>query len=219
MSMYERRAYIPAREGTPMPRASAADAARTAARVLDVATGKFIHEGYQAVSIDEIARAAGVTRGAVYHHFGDKAGVMRAVAEQAHVRIAETIARRADSHADPGAQLREGCHAFLDAITEVAAARLLLVEAPAALGWETWRELDAATSAAELRGVLEIILGPGERTAAATQLLSGGMNEAALWLADRAGDAAARAAMHAVLDTLVSAVIAMAAEDDSPHVR
>ncbi|GAA3624550.1 TetR/AcrR family transcriptional regulator [Microbacterium awajiense] len=201
-----------------MPRASAADAARTAAAVLDAATRRFSDQGYQAVSIDEIAQEAGVTRGAVYHHFGDKAGVMRAVAGRAHERIAATVTRHAERHADPAAQLREGCHVFLDAITEGAVARLLLVEAPAALGWDTWRALDAAASAAELRAVLEILLGPGHFTDAATQLLSGGMNEAALWLADRPDDDSARIATHSVLDALISAVLAGQADHSSTEI-
>ena len=52
-----------------MPRASAADAAETAHRILDVATAHFAEHGYAAASVDELARAAGVTRGAVYHHY------------------------------------------------------------------------------------------------------------------------------------------------------
>lgn len=190
-----------------MPRTSAAVAAETARQVLDWATAVFIQEGYGAASVDDIARRAGVTRGAVYHHYEGKAGLFRAVAERAQQQVAARVVAQAERHDDPAEQLRLGCHAFLDAITDGDTARLLLIEAPAALGWGAWRELDAAASARELReGLAAAAALPADQLDAATQLLSGAMNDAALWLAERPADATARRAAHAVLDRLVDAV-------------
>jgi AcrR family transcriptional regulator len=189
-----------------MPRTTAAVAAETSRRVLDTARAVFAAEGFAAASLDDIARRAGVTRGAVYHHYDGKAGLFRAVAEVAQAEVAGRIVAAAEANADPVAQLRAGCHGFLDAITDGDTARLLLVEAPAALGWEAWRELDAAAGARELREALDTAdVADAEATA---HLLNGAMNEAALWLVERPGDEAARTAAHTALDRLLDAVVA-----------
>ncbi len=195
-----------ARKVRGMPRASAADAARTAQRILDAALERFTSDGYAAASVDDIAHAAGVTRGAVYHHYADKRGLLRAAARAGHERVAAAIVRRAEGETEPAEQLRAGSHAFVDSITTDAAARLLLIEAPAVLGWSEWRGLDAAASVAELREAVALVA-PASDVEALTQLLSGAMNEGALWLMERGGDAEARAALHRSLDRLIDAVI------------
>jgi AcrR family transcriptional regulator len=190
-----------------MPRASAAEAAETARRILEHARAVFARDGFAAASVDEIARSAGVTRGAVYHHFESKAGLLLAVVEQEQFAVAARIVERAEAHDDPFAQLQAGCHAFIDAVTAGDTARLLLVEAPAALGWQRWREADAAAGGRELREALEAVDAvPRDRVEAMTQLLGGAMNEAALWLAERPGDEAARRSVHRSLDSILSAI-------------
>ncbi|WP_109209305.1 MULTISPECIES: TetR/AcrR family transcriptional regulator [Microbacterium] len=190
-----------------MPRASAADAAETARRVREVAGERFAAEGFGTASVDDIARRAGVTRGAVYHHYDGKLGLFRAVVESLQSEIAARVVAEAEKQTDAAAQLRAGSHAFLDAITDDRAARVLLVDAPAALGWPQWRELDAAASGRELREAI-VALGTvaPELVDALTAQLSGAMNEAALWLADRPGDERARAAAHAALDLVLDPI-------------
>lgn len=112
-------------------------------------------------------------------------------------------AEQAGDH--PGAQLRAGSHAFLDAITAAPVGQILLIDAPAVMGWAQWRALDAEHSGAHLREVLHSVgVAPGLLDATAAQL-SGAMNEAALWLAQHPGDEAARAAAGRVLDRLLEA--------------
>jgi AcrR family transcriptional regulator len=190
-----------------MPRASATDAAETARRVLEAAREVFAADGFAAASVDDIARRAGVTRGAVYHHYDGKPGLFRAVAEQLQAEVAARVVAEAEQEADAAGQLRAGSHAFLDAITDDRAARVLLIDAPAVLGWTRWRELDAAASGRELREAVEALgtVRP-ELVDALTQQLSGAMNEAALWLADAGDDATAREAAHAALDLILDAV-------------
>jgi AcrR family transcriptional regulator len=190
-----------------MPRASAADAAETARRVLEIAQERFAADGFAAASVDDIARRARVTRGAVYHHYDSKPGLFRAVAERLQGEIAARVVAAAESEPDAAAQLRAGSHAFLDAITDDRAARVLLVDAPAVLGWAQWRELDAQASGRELREAIAALgtVPPG-LVEAVTGQLSGAMNEAALWLADGPGDARARASAHDALDLLLDAV-------------
>lgn len=186
-----------------MARASAADAAETARRILEVATTHFAEHGYAAASVDELATAAGVTRGAVYHHYTSKPQLFAAVAAAQQELVTEAIVD-ATRDSDPDAALRDGSHAFLEAITQGAAARVLLVDGPAVLGWEQWRRLDAEGPEQELRaGLRESGVSPGllDPLAAA---LSGAMNELALWLTARADDPRARAQAHAALDELLT---------------
>ncbi len=192
-----------------MPRASAADAARTAARVLEAATRRFTSDGYAEASIEAVAAEAHVTRGAVYHHFRDRRGLLLAVVRAGHERVAEHVRDQAQTHQDDAASLRAGCHAFVDAVTQDPAARLLLVDGPAALGWQAWRDLDAQTSERELREALTALVDP-EDLEATTQLLSGAMNEAALWIAADPDDPRRPAAAHRTLDRLLDAVVAPA---------
>lgn len=190
-----------------MPRASAADAAATAGRILDTATAHFATHGYAAASVDDIARAAGVTRGAVYHHYVSKPQLFAAVAAAQQQRVAEAIVA-ATAGSEPSTALRDGSHAFLDTITTADAARVLLLDGPAVLGWEQWRHLDAEGPERELRtglreaGVAPTLLDP------LTSALSGAMNELALWLAARPGDAAARRHAHRALDRVLGAASA-----------
>lgn len=191
-----------------MPRASAAEAAETARRILETARDRFSADGFAAASVDDIARRAGVTRGAVYHHYDGKLGLFRAVAAELQREVAARVVSAAEGAQDAAGRLRAGSHAFLDAITADRAARILLVDAPAALGWNEWRRLDAQASGRELRDAVEALgtVAPAH-VDALTQLLSGAMNEAALWLAERPRDTHARRAAHESLDVVLDAVV------------
>lgn len=191
-----------------MARASAAEAARTAQQVLDSATGLFASRGFVDVSLADVAQAAGVTRGAVYHHYGNKAGLFRRVAARLQLQIAEAVVEAAEgAGGEPSDQLKAGSHAFLDAITAASAVRVLLIDAPAVIGWQEWRQLDAENSAAHLQEVLRDAGVAEELLDAATAQLSGAMNEAALWTAQHSNTALAREQSHVVLDRLLLAVL------------
>ncbi|WP_293699875.1 TetR family transcriptional regulator [uncultured Agrococcus sp.] len=192
-----------------MPRASAADAAKTARSILEAATRLFATHGFADVSLDDIAREAGVTRGAVYHHYRNKAGLFERVAAKQQEEVAGAVVEAAE-RAGSGAidQLRAGSHAFLDAATAGAAARILLIDGPAVIGWEGWRRHDAEHSALHLRDVLKAVGVRKELLEAMTALLSGAMNEAALWIAQHAAGEEARRSAHATLDRILDAAIA-----------
>ncbi|WP_102194285.1 TetR/AcrR family transcriptional regulator [Microbacterium aurantiacum] len=189
-----------------MPRASAAEAAETARRILESATAHFAEHGVAAASVDDIARSAGVTRGAVYHHYASKPRLFAAVAAAQQQLVADAIVA-ATAGQDAADALRIGSHAFLDAITRGAAARVLLVEGPAALSWAEWRRGDAEGAETQLRegladaGVASALLD------AVTAALSGAMNELALWLSQQPRDEATRESAHRALDLLLDAII------------
>lgn len=189
-----------------MPRASAAAAAQTAQDILAAAIDLFSEHGFSAVSVDDVARQAHVTRGAVYHHYNNKLGLFSAAAEKLQNRVADAVVAAAEnSGEDPLRQLRTGCHAFLDAITTESAARILLAEAPTVLGWCQWRRMDSENSVVHLRDALEATGVAPHLLEATTAQLSGAMNEAALWIVE--GGSADRDAAHEVLDRLINAAL------------
>ncbi|MFE0774613.1 TetR/AcrR family transcriptional regulator [Streptomyces sp. NPDC058861] len=166
---------------------------RAATRRALLAEGRrrFAADGYHQVVLAEVARAAGVTKGAAYHHFDSKAGLFRAVVSEVQEELGERVAAEAGRHEDLWEQLRAGCRAFLASGTDPAVRRILLVDAPTVLGWDEWRTLDEESSARHLAEALETLAAAGliadRPVEPLARLLSGAMNEAALWIA-RGGD-------------------------------
>src|SRR3954462_15367461 len=103
-------------EDRPTTKAAQSEAPRS--KLLAVARALFGARGYADVGTEEIVRAAGVTRGALYHQFRDKAELFAAVAEQVEAEIAERIASATGVDADPVGALRSGARLFLDACAE-----------------------------------------------------------------------------------------------------
>lgn len=105
----------------------------------------FADKGYGATGTPEIVAAAGMTRGALYHHFPDKAALFKAVVEEEHALLAMAINAAAEAEDEPGPvkALIEGGDAFLTAMQDVGRRRILLIDAPAVLGRETLDAIDA----------------------------------------------------------------------------
>ncbi|MFC0534063.1 TetR/AcrR family transcriptional regulator [Phytohabitans kaempferiae] len=147
----------------------------------------FATQGYGTVGLAQIVAAAGVTKGALYHHFDSKAAVFRAVLEQVQQEVAEQVVGAAEAQATSWARLTAGCRAFLTASTAPEIQRIMLVDGPAVLGWAEWRAMDEAASARHLAEALADLVADGTIAAQPVtplaHLLSGAMNEAALWLA------------------------------------
>ncbi|ASR36162.1 TetR family transcriptional regulator [Prauserella marina] len=152
----------------------------------------FAEKGYADVGLAEIVAAAGVTKGAFYHHFDSKLALFRGVLTAVQEQVGAEVAAAADAEKDPWRQLVTGCLTFLTATAAPDVQRVMLVDGPAVLGWAEWRALDEASSARHLAEALEVLIGSGvlarQPVAPLTHLLSGAMNEAALWLAGSAGN-------------------------------
>jgi len=159
----------------------------TAAAILTHARERFAASSFAAVSLEEIARAAGVTRGAVYHHFGSSEGLFARVHEQAQADLAAAIAHETAEVDDPERSLRSGSRVFLRTVVGPNLRQIVLVDGPAVLGWARWRDADAQNSGAHLTEVLEELHDAGQLRSrdpeATSALLSGAMNELALWVA------------------------------------
>lgn len=165
----------------------------TRARLLESARRLFTERGFGGVSAEELVRHAGLTRGALYHHFGGtgvlggKEGLFAALYEEAQREIATRIRAAAEKQPDSWSALRAGCHAFLDACVDPTVRRVVLLDAPAVLGWEHWRDVDARHGLGLLKeGLREAMAGGAIHDGPVdpiAHLLLGAMNEAAMWIA------------------------------------
>ena len=111
--------------------------------LIGVARRLFTEKGYAATGTPELVEAAGVTRGALYHHFADKRALFAAVVESESGAVAAEIEAAAPASVEPVTALVEGSIAYLRAMSAPGRTRLLLLDGPAVLGRETMDEIDA----------------------------------------------------------------------------
>jgi AcrR family transcriptional regulator len=165
----------------------AAQRAATSATLINVARELFATQGYNQTGMESIVQQAGVTRGALYHNFGGKEGLFEAVVHAVQRSVAARVSLAASETSDPWEQLIAGCRAFLAASLDREVQQILLLDGPAVLGWEAWRQIDMAYSfRLLLEGLAELERTGQLKTPSAEGLaymLSGAMNEAALWIA------------------------------------
>ncbi len=120
-------------------------------RLLVAARELFLAQGFAATSTPAVVQAAGVTRGALYHHFADKTALFAAVVEREAAEVATAIRRAGPAAATPLDRLLAGAGAYLEAIAEEGRARLLLVQGPAVLGQAAMRAIEARHGDGTLR--------------------------------------------------------------------
>ena len=160
---------------------------QTAARLLSIARARFISQGYAATTTSEIIAEAGVTKGALYHHFDSKQRLFEAVYRSMEEDVALQIQAASQRETDPFERLMAGCSAYLRGATEDDARTVLRIEGPAVLGHARWREIDNEFGAARLQPFIEQLKSDGilriQDAAAFTVQLTGAMNEATFWIA------------------------------------
>jgi AcrR family transcriptional regulator len=117
--------------------------AATTTALVDAARELFADDGYGATSLDAVALKAGVTKGALYHHFEGKRQLFEAVFEREVDRLATELAAAYARESDPWNALEAGCRAFLEACLEPRLQRIVLLDAFAALGWDGVRQREA----------------------------------------------------------------------------
>lgn len=123
-------------------RKTKAETEDTIQNLIEIGRNHFTEKGYTNSSLEEIVSEAGLTRGAIYHHFGNKKGLFRVVLESIQKEIAAKVEIEAAKGEDVWEQLFLGCQAFVTAAVERQNKRILLIEGPAVIGWERWRILD-----------------------------------------------------------------------------
>jgi AcrR family transcriptional regulator len=110
--------------------------------LLTAAIARFGKRGFDGVSVDEIAADAGVTRGALYHHFESKEALFEAAFRATEGRLQATLRRAAQQHSDPRQQLAAGSDAVMRAMAKRSTNRIALLDGPAVLGWARYKEID-----------------------------------------------------------------------------
>lgn len=173
-------------------RRSKEDTNETIRKLVETAGQVFTRKGYADAALEDIASVAQLTRGALYHHFGNKKGMFHAVLESVQMRIAERILTESAQSEDLWEQLLLGCRAFVTAAVEPQHKRILLIDGPAVFGWEVWRTMDSQNSVRLLHEQLQLlekehILQPVS-VDALTPVISGALNEAALWIAQQSDE-------------------------------
>jgi AcrR family transcriptional regulator len=175
--------------------------------LVDVGRKLFAKRGYADVGTEEIVRRAGVTRGALYHHFSGKEDLFRAVAEQVEEEMTRKSAEAALAHQDPWEQQRAGWEAFLDACLDPAVQRIILLDAPSVLGPKAWREIASKYGLAlvqfGLRSLMEAGVIEEQPVDPLAHLVIGALSEAAVVIAQAEDTEAARAEMGAALERLM----------------
>ena len=160
------------------------------------ARGLFVERGYAAVGTNEVVQAAGLTRGAMYHHFRDKRELFRAVYEQVEQEMVEATAASVAGIEDPWELLVAGTRSFFDACTEPGPRQIGLTDAPAVLGWQEWRDIGTRYAFGLTTFALQNAMDAGAIRHADVRLLAhlliGALGEAAMLLAAAEDPAAER---------------------------
>ncbi len=147
----------------------------------------FYQNGYEKASIEEIIQTAGISRGALYHHFENKLALFEAVFDNIQAQIADNILDAANKEPEKWNQLLAGCRAFLQSCIDPKIQRIAIIEAPSVLDWNTWRKVDSVHGLSLLKSCLNELMNDGiiktQPLEILSHLLSGAMNEAALYIA------------------------------------
>jgi AcrR family transcriptional regulator len=114
----------------------------TRTQLIEVATGLFATRGYEATSIEAVLAESGTSRGSLYHHFAGKDALFLAVLEDLGTTVAAQVTGAMTEAGDPVAGLRAGLRAWIRLAGDPVVRQVMLIDAPAVLGWERWRELD-----------------------------------------------------------------------------
>jgi AcrR family transcriptional regulator len=179
----------------------------TRAALIGVARRRFAERGYAGVSTEEIVRDAGVTRGALYHHFDGKRELFRAVFEEVETELSQKIAERGLTGSEPLQALEAGAAMFLDSAGEPEVRQIALIDAPSVLGWEEWREIGMRYGLGLVQAALQAAMDAGaiaeQPVRPLAHMLLGALDEAAMLVALADDPAAAREEVGNTVGTLL----------------
>lgn len=192
------------------PSLKAQQSERTRAALVAAGRSLFAARGYAGVSAEEVAAAAGVTTGAVYHQFDSKRGLFLAVFEAVEADVTARVGAAATGHPDPWDAFKAAALAFISASVEPEIRQVVLIDGRSVLGWDEWHGIMAryglGMTRAVVAGLVEAGLLPSVPLEALSATLFGALSEAALFAAtsetpERACEEASLAVAH-LLDAL-----------------
>ena len=180
----------------------------TRASLVKAARELFGEQGYVDTSLDEIVARAGVTKGAVYHHFEGKEGLFRAVFEQVHTEVTDQAAAEFLGP-DSWVALLDGCALWIDAHLDPAVRTIALQDARAVLGWDEVRGIENRFGAVALRGALRKAMHAGVLEQRPLRplalLLMGALGEGCLYIAESTDPGEARREVLALITDMLAA--------------
>lgn len=182
----------------------------TRGRLIATARRLFAEKGFAGTSTEEILSEARVSRGALYHHFSGKTDLFRATFETVEDELTAKLleAATAGGETDPIRILELGFNAFLDQCVNPEVQRIVMLDAPTVLGWDTWHELDERYAFGTIKAVLAIAAETGRIDADAvdplTHLLVGAVMQAGMVVARADDPAEAKRMMAESFARLVS---------------
>jgi AcrR family transcriptional regulator len=185
----------------------------TRGELIRVARDLFTDPGYNETSLDVVAERAGVTKGALYHHFKNKRELFQAVFEQLELELCDLIVAAAGkAGTDVLAGLRAGVEAFLRAgVDDPAIQRVVLLDGPTVLGWETWKEIDERYGYGLTKATIELAMEAGvmhKRPAEPlAHLFLASLSEAAIQIARAEDQEQMKEEMSATLWALVDSLL------------
>ncbi|HEV7886969.1 MAG TPA: TetR/AcrR family transcriptional regulator [Acidimicrobiales bacterium] len=173
----------------------------------------FAEHGFADTPTEAVVQTAGVTRGALYHHFRDKAALFQAVYEELEQELVAKVEAGVDGLRDPLTVLRRGSEAFLDACLDPAFMRVVLLEGPTVLGWEKWREIDQSYGLGMVKATLEMASAAGSirrglSVEPLAHVLLGGLMEGSLYLANAEDKDAGREQVGKAIGALIDGLAA-----------
>ncbi|HCT78145.1 MAG TPA: TetR/AcrR family transcriptional regulator [Micromonosporaceae bacterium] len=185
----------------------------TRERLIATASRLFGDHGFDGTAVEAVLQESGVSRGALYHHFASKEALFDAVLERMDVDITRQTVAAVDRAADPVERLRQGCVAWLRLARQPQVQRIFLLDAPAVVGWQRWRQLEEGHGLAMVKGGLDAVaaagLLPSRHVEIFAHMLLAALNEVALvvaWAEDPDDAAAAgEEAIDELLRRLLSA--------------
>ena len=160
---------------------------KTSAQLVAIARRFFSTYGYAGTSLEEIVREAGMTRGALYHHFGGKNGLFLSVFDDVQAEIGNRIIEVDKSNLSLWDRFIGCTRVFFEACLDSELQQIVLIDAPAFLGWNTWRKIDEERTLGILRSHLKELIEKGIikplPLEPLTHAISGANNETLLWIA------------------------------------
>ncbi|MER5966387.1 TetR/AcrR family transcriptional regulator [Streptomyces sp. NPDC002057] len=141
--------------------------------LLDTGLQLFAERDFSAVSAEELVRTAGLTRGALYHHFNGKPGLFEAVFEELERQATERIGTAVADLTDPLERADRAVRTLLDVSAEPTYRHIVLQQGPIALGWARWRQLDQRHLGGMLLGIVDTALAAGRIRSYPADLIAG----------------------------------------------
>jgi AcrR family transcriptional regulator len=184
--------------------------ATTRRALLDAARSLFAEKGYHGTAAEEIVGRAGLTRGALYHHFEDKKDLFRVVVDEMEGEIDEEIEAAERAQSGLPEAVMAGYRAFVDAVLDPEMRGTFFLEGPAVLGWE-WREIDARHAVGKIEEGLEALIAEGfvepQPVGPLARQINGTLLEAAFFVAASEDPEAARDEVWGAMERLVGSLM------------